>query len=130
MLIAAGVVLFVLGALHSSLGERLIFRFFPGAPHFRPLGFPPVVGARQSPVTSLRTTWHHLTIVGWTLAVILVRFGGRPELAAGERFVVRAIAACLAVSAVLWFAGSRGRHVAWIGFLLAATLAWLGARAD
>jgi CDP-diglyceride synthetase len=128
MLIAAGAVLFLLGALHSGLGERLIFRVLPGAQHFRPLGFPPVVGLPQSPLTSLRTTWHHLTIVGWTLAVILVRFGMRSELAESERFVVRAIAVCLAVSGVLWFVGTRGRHVAWAWFLLAAALAWLGAR--
>lgn len=125
MLLAAAVVVFILGLLHSGLAEPIIFRHLPKVPGLPSLGFPPIVAGPDPAHRSLRATWHNLTILGWMIAVVLARFGTLPALTSGERFVVQAISVSLAASSVLWFVGTRGKHLGWVGFLAAAILCWL-----
>jgi hypothetical protein len=128
MLIAASLVVFLLAALHSGLGEWFIFRHIQGVSGFRSLGFPPILGSPAPPQASLRSTWHNLTILGLAVAVILGRLALLPTLTESEQFLARVISFSLLASSVLWFAATRGKHVGWLGFLLAAGLAWFGAR--
>ena len=125
MLVAASIVLVVLGALHSILGEKLIFRRLERIEGLPLAGFPPIIGAKVPPDFALRATWHNLTIFGWTFALIL----GRWDLvtAGGGHFLAQTVAIALLISAVLWAVASCGKHIGWLGFLLAAVLTWLGA---
>ena len=128
MLIAASLILFLLGALHSGLGEWFIFRHIQGVSGFRPLGFPPIVGGSTPPQATLRSTWHNVTILGLAFAAILGRFAQLSTLTESEEFILRVISLSLLASSVLWFVATRGKHVGWLGFLLAAGLTWFGAR--
>ena len=60
-------------------------------------------------------------------------FLGRWDLvtpaAGGDHFLAQTFAVALLISAVLWAVASHGKHIGWIGFLLAAVLTWLGAPA-
>jgi hypothetical protein len=128
MLIAASLVVLLLGLLHSALGEWLIFRHLRHVGGFRSLAFPPIVGAPEPPRATLRATWHNLSILGVAFAVVLGRFGMLSTLTSSDQFVVRALALALFTSAVLRFASTRGKHIGWLGFLAAAMLSWFGAR--
>jgi len=127
MLVAASIVLVVLGALHSILGEKLIFRRLDRIEGLPLAGFPPIIGAKVPPDFALRATWHNLTIFGWTFAVILGCWDLVTPAAGGGHFLAQTFAIALLISAVLWAAASRGKHIGWLGFLLAAVLTWLGA---
>jgi hypothetical protein len=126
MLTAAAVVLVLLGLLHSVLGEILVFRRLSGAQGVPSLGFPPLVGGRDSAVPTMRACWHLLTVFGWTSAWLIARLGALPELGPGDRTIVQALALSLGACAVVMLVGTRARHLGWIGFLAAAALAWLG----
>ncbi len=118
MLTAAGGVLFVLGLVHSVLGEIRLFRGFPREA-FPTVGFPPIVGAPDSLVPTLHVCWHLLTVLGWMLASILA-FG------AIDQRTVQIIAAALSLCAVLVAIWTRGKHIGWLGFSAAAVLCWAG----
>jgi len=126
MLLASAVLLAVVGLVHSVLAELTMFRQLPRATGLAPLGFPPIAGAAQSPVLTVRACWHLLTVFGWTFALILGRFAAQPTLTTGDRFIVQSIAAALAAAAVVMFVGTRGKHLGWAAFAAAAALAYLG----
>jgi hypothetical protein len=120
LLLAAAVVTFLLGLLHSTLGEALLLRHIP-----RVQGLPAILGNDDFPKRTLRWTWHVTTLLGWACALILGRFAYLPGLDALERFVVQTISACLFLCAAVAFLGSRGKHAGWFGFFAAAVLSWL-----
>src|SRR5918996_4345577 len=66
--LAAGLLTFVIGVVHSVLGERLIFR------RMRVQGFIPTNGGEvllERHVRILWATWHIVTAFGWCVAVVL-----------------------------------------------------------
>ncbi len=122
-LLSAGVLSCVIGAIHLGLGEYLIFRY---RKDFR--GFPPLLGSEEITLRTIRATWHIATLLAAIPAALLLRFAFLAELGAEERFAIQVIAAAFSISSVLIFAGTRGRHAGWAGFLLAAALCWMGLR--
>jgi len=117
-LAVAIVLLVVIGAAHSYLGERyILMRLFR-----RPL--PPLFGSDVFTRRTLRFAWHITTIAWWGAAATLW------ALASGSaRDGILAVSATFAVSAAVALIGSRGRHLAWLVFAIIAVAAWLGAPA-
>jgi hypothetical protein len=92
----------VMAVTHSYLGERRVF------PKLQ-------VGGGLWPI--VRWAWH-ITSFSWVaLAALLVLHGG---------VVGPVTAAYFALCAVICFATTRGRHVAWPFFTAAALAAWFG----
>lgn len=122
-LLAAAVLTFAVGAVHSALGEMLIFR------RLRAGGFVPTGDGtllRQRHVRILWATWHVVTVFAWALALLLLRWpAGATGLPADG---ARIVAAAMAVGATLVGVGTRGRHPGWVGLLVVALLVWLGTR--
>lgn len=117
---AAGLV--VIGAVHSVLGERMIFR------HLRrgsvvPQGGAPALRAYQTRI--LWASWHLVTLFGWALAAVLVWLAGQGS-AAVTTGIALALAASLIAAAALVGAATRGRHLAWVALLLDAGLVLAG----
>jgi hypothetical protein len=112
LLIAAAITLFI-AAMHSYLGER---RFLPRL--LASADLPRLQGNPALARSILRWAWH-LTSVAWVaLALLLMALGRIPgELRA---LPVAIIAACLALSGLVCLVTTRGRHVAWPLFMLAA----------
>ena len=123
-LAAAAWTLFLVGLAHSVLGELLVFRRVRGAAWLqsdtgRRLG--------RGHLGILWATWHGLTAIGWGVAAVfgwLARLP--PDVRSPLAFIDDALACALAVTALLVFAGTRGRHPGWAGLLAAAALAWSG----
>ena len=112
-MMTAGVLALVVGAVHSVLGEILIFR------HLRVRGLVPTLAApplRERHVRILWATWHFATALGWAFGLALFR-AVSPNSAAALAFLG---------GSLLVLVGTRGRHPGWIGCLAVAALAWLG----
>jgi len=120
LLLAAGLLLFGLGLVHSLLGEFLFFRHSMSFS-----GFPSIPGCDDFWKLTLRVTWHIATIAAWAFASILVYFAFLARLGGAERFVVNAIALCQVLCAAVTLAGTQGKHPAWVAFLVGAVLCHL-----
>lgn len=111
-----------IGLAHSWLGERYILMRL-----FRRQNIPHLFGSDAFTKRTLRFAWH-LTTVAWFGAAALLLILASYPLDASARMLSRVIAATFLLSAVVASAGSRGRHLSWIVFLLIAGLVWMGAR--
>ena len=125
-LMAAGVMAFIVGLVHSMVGEILIFR------GLRSRGIVPTDGGqllRERHVRILWASWHLVTVLGWCLAAVLVWLAQDPSRSESHQFIGRAIAAAMLVSAAFVFVGTKGRHPGWVGLLGVAVLVLMGERA-
>jgi hypothetical protein len=121
-LIAAGVLAFVVGAIHSVLGEVLIFR------HLRNKGLVPTVATpplRERHVRILWATWHIVTVFGWAFSAILLWLAFAPNDVGFVLFVKDTIILSTLVSAFLVLIGTKGMHPGWLGLLGIAVFTWL-----
>lgn len=120
-LIGAAVLIFAIGVAHSYLGERhILVRLFrrPDLPH--------LFGSDTFTRHTLRFAWHLTTVAWWGIAALLF-ISARPGTGVLTLSQVGAVITATAVaSAIVAFVGARGRHLAWLGFLVIALLTWLG----
>jgi hypothetical protein len=118
-LVGAAALVFVIGLVHSWLGELRIFR------HLRrggvvPTGGTPVLRAFQTRI--LWASWHLVTVLAWALAALLLWLAQPAAQAASGGTVERICAVALVAGAGLVLWSNRGRHPAWIAPLAAAAL--------
>ena len=118
--LAAAAVAFLLGLAHSVLGEVLIFR------RLRAEGSRASGNLPRRHMAAVWSTWHLLTLFGWGLAAVFV-WMAYPGADIGT--LALTLASFLALCAAFWLFGTRGRHPAWIVFLLLAALSYLGSTA-
>jgi len=102
LLYASAALAVFMACTHSYLGERRVF------PKMQ-------VGGGLWPI--VRWAWH-LTSITWVLLAVLLILHGK---ATGQ-----IVALYFVLSAVICFATTRGRHVAWPFFTAAALAAWFG----
>jgi len=100
---------FVIGSVHSVLGERyIIVRLI------RRDNLPRLLGGTEFTARTLRFAWHITTIAWWGFAAILI-------LLARQSFTLQNLSLILALTFLATGAVtliiSRGRHLAWIVFL-------------
>lgn len=120
-LIVAAVLTFGIGVAHSWLGERYLLRRL-----FRRSNLPHLFGSDVFTKRTLRLAWHLTTVAWWGLgALLLVVMVPRPIGGAPHR-MLEVVALTFLATAVATLVGSRGRHLAWLVFLLIAITAWLG----
>ncbi len=123
-LIAAAGLSFVVGLVHSVMGERRIFR------HLRRDGrlVPTEGGAllREFQVRILWATWHLVTLLTWVLAAVMVWLAQPDARAASSARIEFIIALAFALASLLVLTSNRGRHLAWIALSAAAVLVSLG----
>ena len=122
-LFAAGGLALIVGAVHSVLGELLIFR------HLRSGGLVPAMAApplRERHIRILWASWHLVTVFGWALAVILLRLASPSTASSLHVLVENAIALAFLGGSFLVLIGTKGRHPGWIGLLGVAALTWFG----
>jgi hypothetical protein len=121
--LAAAMLIFAIGLVHSVLGERLVFR------RMREDGVIPTNGGqvlREGHVRILWASWHVATALGWCVAIVLA-WASLPSSSQQETsFVVQAIVAGTLACSLLVLVGTKGRHPGWIAFLAVAVLASLG----
>ena len=118
-LVGAAALVFIIGLVHSWLGELRVFR------HLRrggvvPTGGDPVLRAFQTRI--LWASWHLVTVLAWALAALLLWLAQPAAQVASGGTVERICAVALVAGAGLVLWSNRGRHPAWIALLAAAAL--------
>jgi hypothetical protein len=119
----AGLLAFLVGLVHSVLGERWVFK------RMRAGGVIPTQGGtllREPHVRILWASWHVVTVIGWCLAALLVWLALQPAAAERYRFVSGAIAVAMLASATLVCFATKGKHLGWVGLLAVAMLTLAG----
>ncbi|MGZ5435026.1 MAG: hypothetical protein ACXWID_07620 [Pyrinomonadaceae bacterium] len=120
--VAAAVLVVGIGLAHSWLGERYILMRL-----FRRQNMPHLFGSDDFTKRTLRFAWH-ITTVAWLGAAALLLVLTSHPIDATARVFCSVIAATFLVSSIVALAGSRGRHLSWVVFLLIAVLVWMGIR--
>jgi hypothetical protein len=118
---AAAVLIFIIGIIHSALGEFLIFR------HLRNKSLVPAIEAlplRERHIRILWASWHLATVFGWAIGFVLLKIAS-PSVGQSLEVIVRNAAVCAFLGgSFLVLIGTKGRHPGWIAFLTAAALVW------
>lgn len=118
-LIAAGVLMILIGIAHSVIGEILIFRQLRAGTIVPLLAPPPL---RERHLRILWANWHLTSALGWGLAALLMLIAVAPD-PSSYALQVRTIAVATLAGSLLVLYATRGRHPGWIGLLVAAVLA-------
>ena len=121
--IAAGILAFVVGLVHSVLGERLVFS------RMRATGLIPTNGGtvlREHHVRILWATWHVVTVVGWCIAALLVWLAFPSSTQAVRSVIAPMVVVSMFASSLLVLVGTKGKHPGWVGLLVVAALAAIG----
>lgn len=117
-LLAAGVLMILIGVAHSVIGEILIFRQLRAGTIVPLLAPAPL---RERHLRILWANWHLCSVLA-ALLIVIARSPDLPTYAPNIRIIA---IATLAGSLLVLYA-TRGRHPGWLGLLVAAGLAWLG----
>ncbi len=117
--LVAGLLAVLLGAIHSVLGEVLIFRHLRRKGPVSSSGSPILTG-RQ--VRTLRATWHLVSWFGWGFAAILLHWSGSASSDAHLAFAQSVMMVTFLTSALYWLVATKGKHPAWIVLLIIGIL--------
>lgn len=121
-LLAAALLAFVIGLIHSIFGEILIFR------RQRRKGWIPTDGGQVLKEPHVRiqwANWHITTAMGWGMAALLYWLATHGEQRATLVFVEQTIMLSMLASSALVLIGTKAKHPGWIGLLGVAALVWL-----
>jgi len=121
--VVAGCLAFVLGLIHSVLGEVLIFR------HMRKGSFVPTDGSpvlRERHVRILWATWHVVAVFAWGFGAILLRLSYPSSQYIVQAFVVNAIMLSMLTASLIVLVGTKGKHPGWLVLLVIAIFLWIG----
>lgn len=122
-LIAAAALAFIVGLVHSVLGEVMLFsRMRQG------LVVPTNGGSvlQQRHVRILWASWHVLTAFGWSFAAMLLFLAPEPSAGHLRVSILQAIAVGMLFGSLLVLYATKARHPGWLGLLGVAVLTWLG----
>lgn len=121
--IAASCLLFIVGLVHSTLGEIRIFRKMRHQGRLVPTEGGANVSERQ--VRILWATWHISTVFAWSLCIILWRLSFSSSDLATRKFIINTTALAMFVSSLFVLVGTKGKHPGWLGLLGVAILLWI-----
>ncbi|WP_431166037.1 hypothetical protein [Tenacibaculum halocynthiae] len=117
-LFIAGVLSFLLGAVHSVLGEYLIFkkkrikrRIVPSKGSLE---------LRERHLRILWSTWHLASVFEWCIAGLLIKISLIENFQEIEliNFILELISSTMFFGAILVLIGTKGKHPGWFILLL------------
>jgi hypothetical protein len=118
-LIIGSITMTVLAGLHSYAGEMRLLQ-----PLLQRNDLPTLDDSVSYTKVILRWAWHLTSLAWFGFAVI---FLGLMQVAPDERRLpLLILTGILALSGVIVLTVTRGRHPAWVFFLIAAVCAWMG----
>jgi len=122
----AGILCFLLGIVHSILGEYLIFKTKRDKGSLVPSKESSELKERHLRI--IWATWHLASIFGWCIGTILVKI----SLAQNEQqydsygFIIQSITYTMFLGSLLVLVGTKGKHPGWIVLLVIGILLILG----
>lgn len=122
-LIAASCLLFIVGLVHSTIGEIRIFSKMRHKGWLVPTEGGVNISERQ--VRILWASWHISTILAWGLCIILWRLSFSSSDLATREFILNITLLSTLISSLLVLVGTNGKHPGWMGLLGVAILLWI-----
>ncbi len=121
MLEIAATLCFLIGIIHSYLGERFILiRLLRGDK------IPHLFGSDYFSKRTLRFAWHITTFAWWGFGYLLLEIAvGSENLA---QTVLYTISAVFFLSGVFSFGFTKGKHLSWVVFWVIAGLSYYASR--
>lgn len=110
----AALLLLVIGAAHSYLGERYILRRL-----FRRSDLPKNFGSADFTTRTLRFAWHVTTVAWLGFAAILLLLAHPPITSSTLGLI---IGGTFLVHFAIALVGSRGKHLSWLVFFIVGIL--------
>jgi hypothetical protein len=119
MLLIGTILLLIIGIVHSYLGEKyLLIRLF------RRDDLPKLLGSDWFTKRVLRFAWHLTTLAWWGFAAILYVLSTPSENVKSEILVITSVV--FALSGIISFLFSRGKHLSWLFFFTIAATSYYG----
>lgn len=118
----AGVLCFILGLVHSFLGEYLIFKSKRNKGSIVPSKRS--TGLEERHLRILWATWHLASVFGWCIGAILIKL----SLENSERysnttdFILQSITYTMFLTSFLVLLGTKAKHPGWIVLLVIGIL--------
>ncbi|MEM8900746.1 MAG: hypothetical protein AAGC85_21710 [Bacteroidota bacterium] len=122
----AGILSILLGAIHTIVGEKLIFQSKKEEGQF----IPSREGGewKEDHVRIIWASWHMATAFAWALAAIILFIAFNVQELPPEWVTILIISASLSMltGSVLVLLGTKGKHPGWIVLLLIGLLLLIG----
>jgi len=121
MILTASILCFVVGMIHSILGERYILIRL-----FRRDNIPRLFGSDYFTKGTLRFVWHITTFAWWGFGYLLWLISTDQEIS--PQTVLYTISTVSLFSGIFSFGFTKGRHLSWIVFLAIAGITYYAAK--
>ena len=118
----AGILCFLLGIIHSILGEYLIFKSKRNKGNVVPSKKSPALKERHLRI--IWATWHLASLFGWCIGVVLIHISLNQNafLVESFDFILQAIMYTMFLGSLLVFIGTKAKHPGWVVLLLIGIL--------
>lgn len=125
-LFIAGLLCFILGVVHSFLGEYLIFKDKRNKGRLIPSKNSNELKERHLRI--LWATWHLASVFGWCIGAILIKIAVLESQQNTEItcYILNAIHYTMFISSALVAVGTKGKHPGWIVLLAIGLLVFIG----
>ena len=120
MIEIAAILCFVVGLIHSVLGERYILIRL-----FRRDNIPHLFGNDYFTKGTLRFVWHITTFAWWGFGYLLWLISTSQEIS--SQTVLYVISAVSLISGIFSFGFTKGKHLSWLVFFVIAGLTYYSA---
>lgn len=114
----AGILCFILGLVHSILGEVLIFRKLGKSNKIIPIIAKSKLKERHFRI--IWTTWHLTSLFGWCIGAILLKVATKCDIQTNEllQFILTSTTITMLCSSLLVFIATKGKHLGWAILLI------------
>ena len=117
MLLIGTFLLLIIGVVHSYLGEKYLLTRL-----FRRGNLPKLLGSDWFTKRVLRFAWHLTTLAWWGFAAILYVLSN-PSVNINNE-ILTIIATVFALSGIVSFLFTRGKHLSWLFFFIIAAISY------
>ena len=121
----AGLLCFILGLVHSILGEVLIFRNLRKSKKIIPTITKSKLKERHLRI--IWATWHLTSLFGWCIGAILLEVATKYNIQTNEllQFILTSTTITMLCSSLLVFIATKGKHLGWAILLIIGILTLL-----
>ncbi|MDW3211195.1 MAG: hypothetical protein R8N23_15070 [Reichenbachiella sp.] len=125
-LLTAAILCFLLGLIHSFLGEFLIFKNKREKGTFIPSQVNQDLKERHLRI--LWATWHLASVFGWCIGAILIKISINPSDSSSSftNFIILSAMYTMFMSSALVLVGTKGKHPGWVVLIIIGTLLMMG----
>ena len=122
----AGILCFLLGIVHSILGEYLIFNSKRSTGNLVPTKVNTELKERHLRI--IWATWHLSSFFGWCIGAFLIKISLEQNMLDSEfiDFMINSTIIAMIASCLLVLIGTKGKHPGWIVLLVIGIILQIG----